>query len=155
MGKSKKLMMRDKQEIILNPEQDIFCSVYATPGETFCNGVKSYAVAYGYILPLRDDGEIDTKSAEYLACKANGGRMMFNDKIRLTIQNKLLEQFNDKTVDARTSQILISGKDSDSLTAIKMYNELKQRITKKVDVSVIARPMANLSDEELEALANE
>jgi len=155
MGKSKKLMMIDKQEIILNPEQDMFCGAYTTPGETFCNGVKSYAVAYGYILPLREDGEIDTKSAEYMACKANGGRMMFNDKIRLTIQNKLLEQFNDKTVDARTSQILIAGRDSDSLTAIKMYNELKQRITKKVDVSVIARPMANLSDEELERLAAE
>ena len=148
-------MMINKQEITLNPEQDMFCGVYTTPGETFCNGVKSYAVAYGYLLPLRDDGEIDTKSAEYLACKANGGRMMFNDKIRTVIQNKLLEQFNDKTVDARTSQILISGRDSDSLTAIKMYNELKQRITKKVDVSVIARPMANLSDEELEKLASE
>ena len=153
--KSKKLMVIDKKEIILNPEQDIFCGVYATPGETFCNGVKSYAVAYGYLLPLREDGEVDTKSAEYLACKANGARMMFNNNIRLTIQNKLLEQFNDKTVDARTSQILLSGRDTDSLTAIKMYNELKQRITKKVDVSVIARPMANLSDEELETLANE
>jgi hypothetical protein len=152
---SRKIITKDSQEIILNPEQDIFCGVYTTPGETFCNGVKSYAVAYGYLLPLREDGEIDTKSAEYMACKANGGRMMFNDKIRLTIQNKLLEQFNDKTVDARTSQILLSGRDSDSLTAIKMYNELKQRITKKVDVSVIARPMANLSDEELEALAKE
>ena len=152
---SRKIITKDTQEIILNPEQDIFCNVYTTPGETFCNGVKSYAVAYGYILPLREDGEIDTKSPEYLACKANGGRMMFNDKIRITIQNKLLEQFNDKTVDARTSQILLSGRDSDSLTAIKMYNELKQRITKKVDVSVVARPLANLSDEELERLVAE
>lgn len=147
--------MIDKQEIILNPEQEMFCGAYTTPGETFCNGTKSYAVAYGYILPLRDDGEIDTKSPEYLACKANGGRMMFNEKIRLMIQNKLLEQFNDKTVDARTSQILLNGRDSDSLQAIKMYNDLKQRVTKKVDVSVVARPLANLSDEELEELANE
>lgn len=147
-------MMIDKQEIILNPEQEMFCGAYTTPGETFCNGVKSYAVAYGYLLPLRDDGEIDTKSPEYSACKANGGRMMFNEKIRMMIQNKLLEQFNDKTVDARTSQILLNGRDSDSLQAIKMYNDLKQRVTKKVDVSVVARPLANLSDEELEALAN-
>lgn len=147
-------MMIDKQEIILNPEQEMFCGAYTTPGETFCNGVKSYAVAYGYLLPLRDDGEIDTKSPEYLACKANGGRMMFNEKIRMMIQNKLLEQFNDKTVDARTSQILLNGRDSDSLQAIKMYNDLKQRVTKKVDVSVVARPLANLSDEELEAMAN-
>lgn len=152
--KSRKLMMVDKQEIILNPEQEMFCGAYTTPGETFCNGVKSYAVAYGYLLPLRDDGEIDTKSPEYLACKANGGRMMFNEKIRMMIQNKLLEQFNDKTVDARTSQILLNGRDSDSLQAIKMYNDLKQRVTKKVDVSVVARPLANLSDEELEAMAN-
>lgn len=147
-------MITEEKAIILNPEQEMFCGAYTTPGETFCNGVKSYAVAYGYLLPLRDDGEIDTKSAEYLACKANGGRMMFNEKIRTIIQSKLLEQFNDRTVDARTSQILLQGRDSDSLTAIKMYNELKQRIVKKVDVTVAARPLAGLSDEELEALAN-
>lgn len=146
-------MIKEEKEIILNPEQAMFCGVYTTPGETFCNGVKSYAVAYGYLLPLRDDGDIDTKSPEYLACKANGGRMMFNEKVRIMIQTKLLEQFNDKTVDARTSQILISGRDSDSLQAIKMYNDLKQRITKKVDVTVTARPLMNLSDEELRALA--
>lgn len=155
MAISKKLLIKEEKAIILNPEQDMFCGAYTTPGETFCNNTKAYAVAYGYILPLKDDGEVDTKSAEYLACKANGSRMMFNEKIRNAIQSKLLEQFNDKTVDARTSQILLAGRDSDSLQAIKMYNELKQRITKKVDVSVIARPMANLSDEELERLASE
>ena len=146
-------MIKEDKVIVLNPEQAMFCGAYTTPGETFCNGVKSYAVAYGYLLPLREDGEIDTKSPEYLACKANGGRMMFNEKIRTMIQTKLLEQFNDKTVDARTSQILIAGRDSDSLQAIKMYNDLKQRITKKVDVTVAARPLMNLSDEELRALA--
>lgn len=148
-------MIKVGTEIVLNPEQAMFCGAYTTPGETFCNGVKSYAVAYGYLLPLRDDGEIDTKSLDYLACKANGGRMMFNEKIRTMIQTKLLEQFNDKTVDARTSQILIAGRDSDSLQAIKMYNDLKQRITKKVDITVAARPLMNLTDDELEALANE
>lgn len=144
-----------KELFPLNQEQELFCLAWTAPGETFHNNTKSYAEAYGYSLPLREDGSVDTTSAEYLACKANGGRMMFNPSVRSMIQELFLKQFNEKVADARTSEIMMHGKDADSLQAIKIYNDLKQRVTKKIDVTVAARPLAGLTDEELEALANE
>ena len=136
--------------------QDMFIIAYTAPRTEFwSNGVKSYAEAYGYELPLREDGNIDTKSPDYLACKANASRMLAHPEIRLKIQTELLKYFNDKVADAKVTEIMINGKDSDALNAVKMYNELKQRIIKKVDVTVAARPFAALSDEELEVLANE
>lgn len=157
--KNKELLVIDKlsmKELFpLNPEQEIFCMAWTSQGDTFHNNTKSYAEAYGYNLPLREDGGVDTTSAEYLACKANGGRMMFNPSVRTMIQELFLKQFNEKVADARTSEIMIHGKDADSLQAIKIYNDLKQRVTKKIDVTVAARPLAGLTDEELEALASD
>lgn len=144
-----------KELFPLNPQQELFCLAYTTRGETFCNNTKSYAEAYAYDLPRRPDGSVDTTSQEYLACKANGGRMLFNPSVRTLIQTRFLEQFNEKVADAKVSEIMLNGKDSDALQAVKIFNDLKQRVTKKVDVTVAARPMAGLSDEELEALANE
>ena len=139
----------------VTPQQELFVLAYTTRGETFCNNTKSYAEAYQYDLPRRPDGSVDTTSSEYLACKANGGRMLFNPEIRSLIQNTLIEQFNEKTADARVAEVMLNGKDADALQAVKIFNDLKQRVTKKVDISVTARPMEGLSDEELLKLAND
>lgn len=141
--------------IILTPEQEFFCKLFTTPGFTFKHNTFSYAEAYDYVLPQKEDGTVDINSSEYKACKANGARLMWVPGIREQIQKNLLENFNEKTADSRLQEIIIEGKDGDSIQAIKIFNDLKQRITKKVDVNVTARPLAGLSDEELEALANE
>lgn len=149
----KKLEM--KELFPLNPQQELFCLAYTTKGDMFCNNTKAYAEAYGYDLPRRQDGSVDTTSSEYLACKANGGRMLFNPSVRTLIQEMFLAKFNEKVADAKVAEIIENGKDADALQAIKIFNDLKQRVTKKVDVTVAARPLAGLSDEELEALASD
>lgn len=139
----------------LLPQQELFCIWYTTPGDTFCHGTLSYAEAYEYELPVRKDNSIDTETSEYKACKANASRLMFKTEVREKINGLLLEQFNEKTADAKVAEIMQRGKDSDALQAVKIFNDLKQRITKKIDVTTQGRPLAGLSDEELEKLANE
>jgi len=137
----------------ITPQQILFCKYYTTRGETFCNGTFSYAEAYDYDLPRRADGNIDTTSNEYNTCRANGSRLLYNNRIRDKVQEELLAQFNEKTADARLQEILLNGEDKDSIQAIKIFNDLKQRITKKIDVTTQGRPLMNMSDEELEKLA--
>ena len=144
-----------KELFPLTPHGELFVLAFTTRGETFCNNTKSYAEAYQYDLPRRDDGSIETKSEEYHICKSNGGRMLFNPSIRQAIQDKFLEYFNEKVADARVSEIMLNGKDADALQAVKIFNDLRQRVTKKIDVNVTARPLAGMSDEELEKLAAE
>lgn len=137
------------------PQRKLFAKFYATKGDTFCNATLSYAAAFDYDLPLKADGTHDINSAPYLVCKANGSRLMTSPGVKQMIDVYLMEQFNDTTADTRLQEILIGGKDQDSMQAIKHYNELKGRVIKKLDVSVQARPFSGLSDEELEKLAAE
>jgi len=82
-----------------------------------------------------------------------GSRLIRNDKILARINALMLEQFNtDAMFDSKILEIALRGKDSDALNAIKHRNDLKQRITKKVEMTTIDRPLAHLSDTELEEL---
>lgn len=149
------MVRRDLERVLVTPQQEIFIKVYTTPGDTFCNGTYSYAVAYDYELPRKPNGDVDITSGEYLSCKANSSRLMLNVNIRDMIRGELLEQFNEKTADAKVSEIMQRGRDTDALQAVRIFNELKNRVTKKVDVTVAARPLAALTDEELKTMAND
>lgn len=146
----KELLVSD--EHVLTPQQELFVTVYTTRGEYFFNGVHAYAEAYGYDLPLRQDGTVDVNSGDYCTCKVNASRLLREEYMKRAVRNKLLADFNEKVVDARLQEILINGKDTDSLQAIKIFNDIKQRITKKIDVTTQGRPLAGLSDEELKEL---
>jgi len=113
----------------------------------------SYAAAYQYEIPTDAEGNMDRKSQEYNVCKANGCRIRTSPGVKQMIDSELMAQFNDTTVDSRLTEIIVGGRDSDSLGAIKEYNEMKGRVTKKVDVTIGARPLQNLSDEELHKMA--
>lgn len=139
----------------LNAEQKLFCKFFTTRGDTFNSGVLSYAEAYGYELPRRDDGSIDIKSPDYLSCNANAARLRRNPQVIKEIEDRMLDLFNERTVDARLSEIIVAGKDTDSIQGIKIFNDLKQRVSKKVDITTVTRPFASMSDEELRKLAGE
>lgn len=138
----------------LTPEQEQFCILYTSRGDFSGLGYKCYAEAYGYDLPLRDDGEIDTKSKDYATCRACASKLLTVPSIGERIRDIYLEKFNDKDIDARLNEIIYNGAESNSIQAIKIANDLKQRITKKVDITSGGRPLAGLSDEELQALAD-
>ena len=135
----------------LTPQQEHFCKLYVQSS----SGVLSYMEAYKYEIPKDENAKNITSSKEYNICNANASRLLTNDNIRATIRDLWLERFNDKEIDARTSQIAFSGRDTDSIQAIKIANDLKQRITRKLDITSGGRPLQDVSDEELERLASE
>lgn len=139
----------------LTPQQEYFCRLYTTKGDTFSNATLSYAEAYQYELPKDEKDKLILDSKEYNICASNGSRLLTNDKIIARNIRLLNDSFNDDAVaDARLNEILIGGKDTDSIQAIKERNSLKQRITKKLDITSAGRPLASVSDDELDKLAN-
>lgn len=137
----------------LTPQQEHFCILYTSRGEFGRNAYKSYAEAYGFDIPLTETGGIDYKSSEYRTCSANASRLLTTPNINSRIKEIYLTKFNDSTeVDARLTEIIESGKDTDSIQAIKIHNDLKQRITKKIDITSAGRPLQSVSDEELKAM---
>lgn len=138
----------------LTPQQLLFCKYYTTMGDTFSNATISYATAYDYELPRDINDKVIISSSEYKTCQANGSRLLLNDKIIVEKNRLLVEQFNDDTVaDARINSIIVSGKDTDAIQAVKHRNDLKQRVTKKLDITTNGRPLLALTDEELAKLA--
>lgn len=133
----------------LTPQQELFIKTYTTKGVAFGNATLSYSEAYNYDLPRDENDKIDINSKEYNACNSNGSRLMASDSIRLAIRQGMLDLLDDKEVDARLAEILHKGQESNSIQAIKIHNELKQRITKKLDITSGGRPMLDMTDDEL------
>lgn len=137
----------------LTMQQELFCKYYTSKGSLFDNATLSYAEAYGYEIPKDENGKNIINSKEYNICNANASRLLANDSIKARIQALFLELLNDNTMDARLGEIAVKGKDTDSIQALKIYNDLKQRITKKIDITSAGRPLGGLTDEELDKLA--
>jgi hypothetical protein len=149
--KNTKLVKRDE----LNPHQKLFAYYYTLNGDTLSNAVMSYAMAYGYKLPCDINGRIDVKSSEYQVCQVSGSRLLMIPKIITAVEKIMLDKLNNSSVDAHLSTILHYGKDTDSLNAIKIYNDLNNRIVKNLNLNVSARPFQSMSDEDLEKLAEQ
>lgn len=110
----------------LNPNQELFCKLYASDKEFFGNGVISYAEAYG--LDLKEKGNYNT-------ARANASRLLTNASILKRI-NELLEvdSLNDAFVDKQLAFVIAQNVDLSSKTAaIREYNKLKTRIVERID----------------------
>ncbi len=138
----------------LTQQQELFCKYYTTKGHLFDNATLAYAEAYQYDLPKDENGKIIVESKDYNTCSALGSRLLVNDKVKARIQALFLALLNDQTMDARLGEIVVKGKDTDAIQGLKIYNDLKQRITKKLDITSGGRPLSGASDEELDAIAN-
>lgn len=132
----------------LTPKQEAFCRYYTQIAATFGNGTLSYAEAYGYDLDnaSKDDAvyeknkdgiNILVESCTYdkiaNICAVGAHRLVRSSKIDKYIRQLLNEMMDNNVVDARLIEIIIKGKDQDSVNAIKEFNKLKQRITEKID----------------------
>ncbi len=109
----------------LNPKQELFCQLYATDKEFFGNGTDAYMEAYG----------IEPKKWKVAA--VNASRLLTKANILKRI-NELLELkgLNDPYVDKQLELLITQNADFRSkLGAIKEYNSLKQRVTKKIDMT--------------------
>lgn len=158
---------------VLTEKQEAFCQYYAQLSDTYGNGVWSYALGYGHDLVNADkdneEWEFPDKSNRGKLIKASDYSRMYNmcgveanSTLRIP---KVIARINelkstwvedDKIIDSRMMDIIQKGKDTDALAAIKHRNELKQRITKKLDLTTQGEslnPYNALTAEELRKLA--
>ncbi len=144
------LLLTGKSEAVIGEsltyKQELFCRYYTQNEETLMNGVLSYAEAYGFDLEnmshqmiYSTDGKEVLQESEYkLAyhyCGFSASRLLKNDKISRRINYLFNELMREEVIDAQLMKIIMKGKDNDKLGAIKHWNELKQRITKKLDLT--------------------
>ena len=134
----------------LNLKQKTFCELFASDREFFGNGVQSYIEAYDIDL---------TKKGAYNVAKANANRLLTKADI-LDYINILFEAhgLNDTFVDKQLEKLIVQDAEfSTKLQAIKEYNALKQRITKKLDMTTNGEsinPISQLTADELRKLAS-
>jgi hypothetical protein len=129
----------------LNPKQEKFCQLYASDVEFFGNGVASYIEVY----------KPKQKGNWYKSACSSASRLLRNVKACERI-NELLELggLNDQFVDKQLNFLITQHADfTNKLGAIKEYNQLKQRIKRKIDKfeeGGHATEYENLTDEELD-----
>lgn len=111
----------------LKPEWEMFCQYFAVNYETFGNATQAYAKAYHI--------DLSNKGA-YASCRTGGYRLLTNDDILVRV-NQLLGELimNDTTVDMELAFLIAQKHDySAKIAAIKEYNNLKQRIIKRLEL---------------------
>ncbi len=127
MAKNKKTKSTKKKSAgdKLNPLQRKFGKLYASEREFFGKGVQAYAKAYGI--------DLSTRGA-YQSAKTCAWRLLTNVDL-LAYINELLEVgLNQAHVDKQLAFLITQNADFGAkLGAIREFNALRQRVTKKFE----------------------
>jgi phage terminase small subunit len=113
----------------LTEKQELFCRLFASDREFFGNGTQSYIEAYNIDV---------TKKGAYAGARANASQLLTKTNI-LEYIDSILETavLNDEFVDKQIAFLISQNADFGSkMAAIKEYNALKQRVTKKLKVEI-------------------
>lgn len=117
---------KENEEDKLNPQQELFCQLYATDREFFGNGVQTYIEVY----------EPDTSKPNwYKTACVSASQILSNIKVCNRI-NELLDAggLNDTFVDKQLLFVISQHEDKGAkMAAIREYNKLKSRVTEKID----------------------
>lgn len=119
----------------LNPKQELFCQLFASDREFFGNGTQSYIEAY--------DIDVTKSKGAYASARTCAYRLLTNVDILDRI-NELLEEgiLNDQFVDKQIAFLIAQNAElGTKLGAIREYNALKQRVTKKLDITSGNKPI--------------
>jgi len=110
----------------LNPNQELFCQLYATDTEFFGNGLQSYVKAYKPDM---------SKPNWNQTARSVASEILTNPHVIARINDLLTEGgLNDQNVDKQLSFLITQHADFNAkMGAIREYNKLKQRITEKID----------------------
>ncbi len=121
-------MVATKPKSKLSPKQELFCTLYAEPGEFFGNGTQAYIEAYSVDL---------TKQGAYQVARSGGYENLTKPHLLARIRELLeLGPLNPETVDRELAFTIYQSADMASkMAAIREYNALNARITKKLNIS--------------------
>lgn len=141
----KNIIKKEKKKIIeddkLNLQQELFCQNYVSSDkEFFGNGVQSYINAYN---PNK------SKPTWYKTTCVDASQLLSNPKVSVRI-NELLESrgLNDENVDKQILFLINQHSDfSAKIAAIKEYNQLRDRIKKRIDLTSGDKPLTKLLED--------
>lgn len=123
-----------KTEDGLNQQQELFCQLYINADrEVFGNGAQCYIEVYG-----AEHFKKYKKQMSYIVAASLASRLLTKVKIIDRI-NSLLSTggFNSENVDKQHLFLINQHADlKTKMAAIKEFNELKNRIQKKVDINI-------------------
>lgn len=125
----------------LTEKQKLFCFHYICNDVLRWNATLAYNEAYNFNLDEKNKvRDIDENWKEiygtseydksYNVCSVNWNKLLRNTKIQKENQKLLNSLLNDKKVNSKLAEIIFNWKYSDSLNAIKIYNDLNARIEK-------------------------
>jgi len=116
----------------LNPNQKLFCELYAGGGEYFGNGVWSYILAYKIKLPLISYGQLnEAQKKVYESAKVSAVQLLTNPTIKKRCNELLDSLIKDEIVDRELARVILQNKElSAKVAAIREYNQVKGRIKK-------------------------
>lgn len=133
----------------LTPKQELFCQFYSQLSDTYGNGTWSYALAYNhdldnaerYDFQKNDEGlDIPYSSSFHKMenmCAVGATRLLRKDKIINRVRELKSQWFDDdRVIDSRVMDIIMKGKDTDAIAAIKHRNDIKQRVSKRLELEV-------------------
>lgn len=104
----------------LTKRQKLFCKIYSSDREFFCNGVQSYIEAYS----------IDTSKGKgiYYSAKTCAGRLLSNVSILKEIDRLMDITINDRVVDKELGKVIKQDAEfNPKIRAINEYNKVKGR----------------------------
>lgn len=146
---NKKITIKQKKikDFGLTPRQALFCELYASDREFFGNGTQSYIEAFNIDL---------TRKGAYIVAKVNASKELTKANVCKYIDSIFESRgLNDNYVDKQLEFIITQHSDlRTKLGGIKEYNELKNRITKNIDLTTKGEKI-NKATEELEKIATE
>lgn len=109
-----------------NPNHELFCNLYASDKEFFGNGVASYVEAYNKDL---------RKKGTYASSRTMAYKLLTKADILARIREIMDIYINDEVVDKELAFVIKQNAElSAKVAAIREYNQLKGRITKKLHI---------------------
>ena len=149
------LTERDGKLSPLTNCQELFCRYYTTPGETWMNGYRSYAAAFGIEIPDKPKKLMNKKEfaiADHVGTSAS--LLLRNLKVKNRINELIDEQISDKTADRELQKVVLQDKElSPKIQAIKAYNELNKRVSSQT--TILHLDLTKLFEESIKRNAEE
>lgn len=127
MAKQEQGIEEEVQETWLTTRQEKFCQLYCTDYSMNGNWVYCYAKAYWMDITIPES---------YASAGASASRLLKNVIIRKRLRDLLDLHINTEVVDHELAKLIVQDEDKQvKRAAIRDWNELAERIKKKIDIT--------------------
>lgn len=135
----------------LNPNQRLFCELYAGEGKWFGNATRAYIIAYKIDLPVDIEYKnlLPTQISEYNTASSAAVQLLRNIKVQKKCNELLDALIKDEIVDRELAKVIMQNDELPAkVSAIKEYNAVRKRTSSDVKVNVEISPVSesDLSD---------